>query len=559
MASINNIVDVTNYLMMETGQPLHAFDCDDLAEGRIVVRRAGQDTSFTTLDSKVHVLEPDMLMICDGRRPVAMAGVMGGENSEIRETTSRVLIESACFNPVSIRRTAKRSGIATDASHRFERGVDPGNTVTVLKRAMALMAEVSGAVPALGVIDEHPVPNPDRMIRVSPDFLNGRLGTRIPASGIRAVLESVDFRVDEEAGDFLVHVPSFRVDVSRPEDISEEVARLWGYNRIATSFPAIPAERGRISPRIGLRREVRDILIGFGFTEAVNYSFTSPRACDSLCLGPDDPRRSVEGILNPISEDMAVLRTSLLPGLLETMRRNNFQQTETLRLFECGNVFRATSPGSQPVETEMLAGIWTGARKPDSWHARRESCDFFDLKGVVEGLLGSLHIPPAGFSRADGREHPYFKANAGAVMKTPAGLLGGIGQIHQAVLKNFGLKQEEIDMAVLLALLPGSMMTAPLPKFPSITRDITLVVDVGIEAGSVLSECMTFREREPLLEEVMLFDVYQGSPLKEGTKSLSFRLVYRSWEKTLKEKMIKGIHDQISKTLVEKFGAALPA
>ncbi|MFH1155424.1 MAG: phenylalanine--tRNA ligase subunit beta [Pseudomonadota bacterium] len=564
LTPINNIVDVTNYIMMETGQPLHAFDFDFLAQGRIEVKRAGGPISFTTLDSKNHVLEPDMLMICDGERSVAMAGVMGGENSEILDSTTRVLIESAYFNPISIRKTAKRSGISTDASHRFERGIDPEGTVTALKRAMAMMADFSGGTMAQGIIDERPLASPAVEIRVSPAFLNSRLGTQLSGQEIRGLLESVAFGVDEDGqGNLVVRVPSFRVDVSRPEDISEEVARLWGYNNIKTSFPAIPARRQRVSPRITLRRSIRDIMNGFGFSEAVNYSFTSPRSCDNLCLGPQDPRRSVESILNPISEDMAVLRTSLLPQLLETMRRNISQQTDSLRLFECGNVFFATEPGKQPVETEMLAGMWTGSRTPGSWHSKPQSCDFFDLKGVVQGLFAGLHVDGIGFSQSQPSACPYFKTRAGAVMTCGSGILGSIGQVHPQVMKNFGLKQDvfvfEIDMGMLLSLVPESLMTGPLPRYPSIARDITIIVDADTEAGAVMAELCAFKGKESLMEDVLLFDVYQGAPLKQGKKSLSFRIVYRSWEKTLKEKMIKGLHDHVSRTLIEKFKADLPA
>lgn len=564
MTPVNNIVDITNFVMMETGQPLHAFDFDLLDQGRIEVRKAGKDKEFTTLDGKQHTLDPDMLMICDGKGPVAVAGVMGGKNSEISDATTRVLVESAYFNPVSIRKTSKRSGIITDASHRFERGVDPENTKNALKRAVALMAEIAGGTIADGIIDAHPVKTPEVEIKLDTRALNKRLGTGFTSGEIKEFLQSVEFGAEQIGADLLsVKVPSFRVDVSRPEDLSEEVARLWGYNNIKTSFPQIPAKRGNPSPVIALREKCKEIMNGFGFSEAVNYSFTSPEFCERLMLLPDDKKRSVEKIINPISEEMAVLRTSLVPGLLKTMRHNNYQQTDNLKIFETGHVFFAVKEGTQPEEKEMMAGLMTGARDEHSWHSKQKDCDFFDIKGAVEGLLKGLGINDVLFSRADRDKYPYFKKGHGAVIGKDDYIVGSLGEINSGVLKNFGLKQRafifEFHMEHLLAMIPQSITAAALPKFPSLSRDITIIVDRKIEAGSVCSEITGLMKGNSLIEDVFLFDVYEGSPLLKGKKSLSFRIVYRSCEKTLTEKMVKGLHNHISKLIVEKFKADLPS
>lgn len=561
---VNNVVDVTNYVMMETGQPLHAFDFDMLAQNRIEVKAAGAGTRFTTLDGKEHLLDPGMLMICDGEKPVAIAGVMGGENSEISAGTTRVLIESAYFNPVSVRKTAKRTGIATDASHRFERGVDPAATKRVLERATVLMADLSGASIAEGIIDEHPKPCPGVEIRLNTDHLNRRLGTDLSAGRIKALLESVSFGITQESENFLnVSVPTFRVDVTRPEDLSEEVARLWGYNNIKTSFPAVSPSRASLSPRLAFRDTVRECMTGFGFSEAVNYSFTSADSCDRLNLGVDDPRRSVERLLNPISEDMSVMRSSLLPGLLETMKRNNAQQVDTLRLFEVGNTFIATQKGVQPNEREKLSALWTGSRVAPSWHTKAEACDFFDIKGAIEGLLSHLGVTDVVFSRASKDDHPYFTKGVAAAVEAGGKMLGVFGQVDSTVLKTFGLKQDafifEMDMADLLAVAPEAVTSTPLPKFPAISRDITLVVDRDVAGGAIMAEVGSFVKKETLVEDAFLFDVYEGKPLAEGKKSISLRIIYRSWEKTLKEKKIKGLHDRVSKRLIEEFGADLPA
>jgi len=564
MTPVNNIVDVTNFVMLETGQPLHAFDYDLIVKRRIEVKRAGSPLEFTTLDGKEHTLDPDTLMICDGEKPVAIAGVMGGVNSEISSTTTRVLVESACFNAVSVRKAAKKSGIATDASHRFERGVDPLGTRDALVRAMALMVEVSGASAVKDLVDNQPVPAETLVIDVDPDQVNRRLGTTLAPSEIQALLRSVAFQVNPgENNSLVVEVPSFRVDVTRPEDIFEEVARLFGYDNIKTTFPAIPARRETLALEIHFRDRVKEIMTGFGFTEAVNYSFTAADVCDQLALAPEDPRRSHEVILNPISEELSVLRSSLVPGLLMNMRQNCSKQMEDLRLFEIGKVFFARQKGVQPLERERLAGMWTGSVSHTSWYGKKRECDFFDLKGAVEGLFDSLGIDGIRFSRAPETDYPYFTRGQGAVVEKEGAAIGSLGRIHAAVLKQFSLKQDafvfDMDMDALIELLPAELTARSLPKFPSISRDITIIVDSSVEAGAVGAEIKKLMDREDLIEDCFLFDLYQGESLGRGKKSLSFRVVYRSSEKTLKEKKIKGLHAWVSKVLMERFDGDLPS
>jgi phenylalanyl-tRNA synthetase beta chain len=562
LTPINNVVDVTNFVMMETGQPLHAFDFDNLAEGRIVVQKAGKDMAFTTLDSKMHNLEPDMLMICDGQRPVALAGVMGGENSEISVKTSRVLIESAYFNPVSIRRTAKRTGIASDASHRFERGVDPEGTVYALKRTMALIAELCDATAAKDIIDVYPAPATPVRIDLDPKALNIRLGTDFSVDQITGILESVEFSVDpSDVGHLRVVVPSFRVDVTRAEDLSEEMARLWGYNRIKTTFPPVPAKGRPLDPVIAVRGSIRRILNGLSFYEAINYNFIAKDFCDRLCLSEADPCRHVVTILNPLSDQMSVLRTSLVPGLLDNMRKNTSQQTDTLHLFEIGKLFFNTDRDSLPKETEMLAGLITGNRTSQAWYSKKQPLDFFDIKGVMEDLMDALGVPDVAYKQLDDQTCPYFEPGYGArVSKNET--LGFLGKVHRQVLKNFGLKQDayifELDLAALMAQMPSQIQAVPLPRFPAISQDITLIVDRHIPVGDVLDQMKDIAGNENLVENMYLFDLFEGSPLADGKKSLSFRIVYRSDAKTLTEKHIRKLHAAISSRLVEIFHADLP-
>ena len=563
LTPINNVVDVTNFVMLETGQPLHAFDFDNLAKGQIIVKRAGKAIDFTTLDDKAHKLESEMLMICDGERPVALAGIMGGENSEISDITTRVLIESAYFNPVSIRRTARKTGIATDASHRFERGIDPEGTVSAMKRAVSLIAEICDASIAQDIIDEYPLQFPSVEIDLNIDALNTRLGTDFSLEIIKGILESVEFDIEKTGdGQVKVGVPSFRVDVIRPEDLSEEVARLWGYNNIKTSYPLVAARGKVLAPLLLLREKIRQAMIGFSFYEAINYNFIHEESCDHLKLAETDKRRSVERILNPISDQMSVLRTSLIPGLLDTMKRNNSQQTDTLNIFEIGKIFFATQKGHLPREKEMVAGLITGNRSDQSWFSKKAGLDFYDLKGVVEGLLDEMFIKEAQFLKIKDDTCPYFEKGFGAIVKVSDLVVGSLGKVDAGVLKNYGLKQDayvfDFDLGILEEAMPGEVQAVPLPRFPSVSRDMTFIVDKHIEVGVILGQMQEIAKKQALIEDIFLFDVFEGKPLKEGKKSLSFRLVYRSATKTLTEKNIKKLHTNLSQTILNEFNADLP-
>ena len=385
---INNIVDITNFVMMEQGQPLHAFDFDRLAENRIVVRTAQDKEAFTTLDGKERLLSDEILMICDGEKPVAVGGVMGGMNSEIENTTTRVLLESAYFNPISIRKTAKKLTLNTDATHRFERGVNPDGTVTALNRAAQLIAEIGNGHLVDGIIDEHPLPSSANAISLSVVRTNKHLGTDLNQTQISDFLQSVEFNVEIKDEDTLsVLAPSFRVDVSRPEDLMEEVARLWGYNNIKTTFPKISGVTNLPNQSSQIKDQIKNVMIGYGFSESITYSFIGKDACDRLNLDEKDERRKMLNILNPISEEQSIMRTSLVPGLLEAMHRNLSHQIKNLKFFELGKIFISNGQAQQPTETEMLAGLWTGVSADITWHTKPVSCDFYDLKGVLEDFF----------------------------------------------------------------------------------------------------------------------------------------------------------------------------
>ncbi len=558
---INNLVDITNFVMMETGQPLHAFDFDKLADNRIVVRAAEKGESFTTLDGKERKLSSGMLMICDAEKPVALAGVMGGFNSEISEETRSVLIESACFNPASVRKTSKSLGLYTDASYRFERGVDPDGTVAALNRAAVLMQEITGGRLVEGVIDEHPGPAEIKTIPLSVKNTNRLLGTDLDQKSMADHLKSIEFSVEERGDDLLaVTVPSFRVDVSRHEDLVEEVARLSGYNSIPTTFPLIPSDTRLPSRRLVIRNEIKNLLLGYGFSEAINYSFINRSACEQLRLGMDDPRRNMLEILNPLSEEQSVMRTSLIPGLIGTMHRNVSMQIKTLRLFEIGKIFFNTGKDKLPREVENLACIWTGKRNEFSWHDKGVDCDFYDIKGVAEGLFKALRVEKVKFTSLPAESCCYLKPGHSAGIYAGEEIIGVVGEIHPEAAANFDLKQPvsilDLDLDLLIPLIPEEKTSKPLPKFPSVSRDITMIVDRDIEAQSIIEHLESVNEN--ILEKVQLFDVYEGKPVPEGKKSLSLRLIYRSPEKTLEDEFVNSIHNRISGTVLTAFNAKLP-
>lgn len=559
---INNLVDVTNFVMLETGQPLHAFDFDHLAQHRIVVRTAAEGEPFTTLDQKSRRLSDQMLMICDGEKPVAVGGVMGGLNSEIEAETTRVLIESACFDAVSIRRTSKALGLSTDASHRFERGVDPDGTLFALNRAAQLMAELGRGRLVDGIVDADYRTSKPPTINLSVRETNAVLGTSLTRDAMARLLERVAFAVTADGEDALtVKVPSFRVDVSRPQDLMEEVARLSGYNEIPTTFPALPAGGVQPSALMALRNRVREILAGFGFAEAINYSFISADSCDRIRLDAADPLRRHVALLNPISEEQSVMRTTLVPGMLETAQRNISRQLNTLRLFEIGKVFHPRPDDILPQEKEMLIGLWTGAGVESAWHSRERTCDFYDIKGVVEGLAGALGVDGLRFTALADGHCRYLRIGQGAKILAGETLLGVVGQVDAEVVENYSLRQPvflfELDLACLKTLLPGAAQMSPIPRFPATARDVTLIVDQGIESGRLL-EHVAIAE-QPLIEAVYLFDVFAGEPIPAGKKSISFRVVYRSAERTLEDETVNDVHRQLTGRLLSEFDAALPA
>ncbi len=567
LRSINNIVDVTNFVLMDMGQPLHAFDFNLLREHRIEVRRAVEGERFTTLDGVERTLFDDTLLICDGLRAVAIAGIMGGLNSEINPKTRRVLIESAYFEPRGIRRTTKKLGLRSEASYRFERGVDPEGVLRALDRAAALMVEVGGGEIASGRIDVYPAPieAPELTLRV--DRTNKFLGTRIEASEMARVLRSIEMKVEEAGGALLrVTPPAFRHDIAREVDLTEEIARLVGYDSIPVTYPGALAVSAPEDPHLRLREAVKDAMRGFGFFEAINYSFTSREAIGKLRLPPEDPRLRPVEIKNPLSDEQAVVRTSLIPGLIETARYNFDHKNEDLQLFELSKAFlpnpdnfpNVNDPsGVLPVERHCLAGVMAGRRRQDLLYGGEEEVGYEDVKGVVEEALALFHLDVV--FEAGGDMPPYLDPWRSAILRCGEDTVGAIGLLHSEVLEAFGIKKKvfvfELDFDRLYERRHPRLLFRSMPKFPSVTRDMALVVDDGLPVREPLD--LVMNEREPLLETAGIFDLYRGPQFGEGRKSVGYRLVYRAADRNLTDEEVNGVHGRLVEKVIETFKAVL--
>jgi phenylalanyl-tRNA synthetase beta chain len=550
--AINNLVDVTNYVLLEFGQPLHAFDFQRLTKGEIVVRLPRpEERRFTTLDGQERQLDPQTLLICDAARPVALAGVMGGLDSEVTPDTRQVLIESAYFNPATIRRTAKRLGLSSEASYRFERGVDPDGVIPALERAAQLMSQVGGGRVVGPRLDEYPasIQHPRLGLRIS--RTNQVLGTDFSHETVAALLKRLHLpAVSLDRENLVVQVPSFRNDLTREIDLIEEVARLAGFDQIPVTLPRGEVAARRPGPELRIRHEARQFLVGLGFNEVINYAF-QPERLEGLTAAPGSVPLA---LANPLSEEQAVMRTSLIPGLLDTLRRNTLKQLQDLRLFETAKVFLPQPGAELPREESWLAGLMYGDREEVSWAAPREALTFFDLKGVVEALLEGLEIPEVNFRR---EALPALLCQGARIYAGPRAL-GFLGEVEPEVGEKLDLEGAifvfnlSLDALAQTAALP---LFTPLPRYPAVYRDIALVLPEGVPAAQV-SEAL-YRFGAPWLEEARLFDVYTGDQVAAGKRSLAFRLSYRDPERTLTDELVNPHHLALVEALARELGAEL--
>jgi len=552
--SINNVVDVTNYVMMEYGQPLHAFDFRFLEEGRIVVRRAKEGEAFVTLDGVSRALDGEMLMICDGVKPVAIAGVMGGLNSEIKDDTTTVLLESAYFDPAGNRRTSKKLGLETEAAYRFGRGIDYGGCVSAANRAAQLIQEWAGGRVVEGVVDVYPTPIRPEPIRLRTKRVHQILGTEISTKEAKNYLERLELEVREEKEDILVVMPAtFRGDLEREIDLIEEVARLNGYDRIPITLPTGPPSPEKRSKEFLMERKAIDLLNIHGYYEVITYGFTSPAFGDRIGLPPDDPRRKSLRILNPLAEDFSIMRTSLVPGLMETVQYNLSRKNANLKLFELKKVFLPQEGERLPREVKFLAGLAMGFDRGPHWAFPQRPVDFYDIKGCVEDLLDGLQIKEAKFDKAE--DVSYLHPGKASKVVVGQEVLGVLGEIHPEVLGHYDVRGKgylfEMDFSKMVKWAGEGRRFQILPKFPAVERDLSVVVDKAMEAERVMEAIRTFRQ--PYVEEVTLFDIYQEPPIPEGKKGISYRIRYQANDRTLTDEEVNQYHEKILFKLREVF------
>ncbi|MDQ3212832.1 MAG: phenylalanine--tRNA ligase subunit beta [Acidobacteriota bacterium] len=552
---INNVVDVTNYVMLEIGQPMHAFDLQRIEGRRIVVRRARSGERMHTLDGVERALDADMLAIADAERALAVAGVMGGRDSEISAETTRIVLESACFLPASVRRTSKRLALKTEASSRFERGGDVDAPPLGIARAAALFARVGGGTPIGSLIDRYPAPRPVMQLPLRASRIARVLGQEVPAADVPRFLEPLGFAVAPLAGlvaphrEWLVTVPSFRVDVVREADLIEEVGRHYGFDRLPMRFPALGAPQRAPDTRIGRDRNVRLALTAAGFSESMTFAFIERQAALPFC----EPGVEPAALANPLSEKFAVLRPSLLPGLTDSCAHNRRRGRKDIQLFETGSRFTPDGEG------RAAAFAWCGAATPLHWSAAARTVDFFDAKGAVELLCAALGVT-AGAVAFSPSTHAWLVRGRAADVRSGALLLGSVGQLAPRIADARGFPSgediyvAEIDLDALSAASPDDALRAEsLPRFPSIVRDVSLLVDEALPAAAVRG---TIRSSAPqTLVSVVEFDRYQGKGVPAGRVSLSLRLTFRDPERTLTDEDAQHATDRILQALRAQHGA----
>jgi len=546
---INNVVDVTNYVMLEVGQPMHAYDIAKVAGPALVARQARAGETLATLDGQQRKLDPSMLVIADRDQVVGIAGVMGGAGSEVSSSTTRIAIESAWFQPATVRATSKKLGLKTEASTRFERGADIGGTATAIARALALLEEIKAGRATSAITDIHPARQAPAAIALRPARLARLLGDHVPAADVERILGSLGFEVAPAADGWMVTAPTARVDVAREADLIEEVGRHWGVNRVPATFPALRATP-RVSDAGVLRaRRLRRVLCGAGLQEAVTFTFMEAAAAAPFTADP----ASLVSIANPLSEKFAVLRPSLIPGLLDSLIYNRRRGITDVRLFEAGAAFGAAG------ETQRVAWVLCGQRDTH-WSARAESVDLFDALGIAEVLAGGwgLTLTSQAIDQAAG-----FVRGRVAALHTDR-RVGTAGQIDPAVAESRGLPAGvivvagELDLTAFTGDGSSPQRVAALPRFPAVVRDLSLVVDASLSAATVRA---TIRQPSggalEALREVREFDRYQGKGIPDGKVSLAYRLTFRDAARTLTDREVDDAMTMIIAALQQECGATV--
>ncbi len=542
---INNIVDITNFVMLELGQPMHAFDLKQVSTGKIVVRNAEDGEKFVTLDDTERELDKDILVITNGERSLALAGVMGGANSEVTDDTTEILFESANFKAENVRATSKKLGLRTESSSRFEKGINQDLANLAVDRA-AQLVELLGAGRVLkGVVDEYPTKHEPKSITVNVDRINRLIGVEIPASEMIAILESLEFKCElNSSNEIIAKVPSFRLDMEQEADFVEEIARIYGYDKI----PTLELEG---NPTIGMKTDkqkfsdtVKDSLVALGSDEILTYSFVSPRGIDKINEPKDSTRHNFVKILNPLGEETSVMRTTLIPNMLDVVATNVSHRVEELSVFELGHIFEAAVV--EPNQLDRLCIGMYGKGK-----------DFFTLKGMVETVFEKIGF--AGYEIEPENNNTTFHPGRCAKIVYNNKNIGTLGELHPDVIENYDLGQRvyvaEIDVDSVFANSDETALYKPLPKYPSTSRDIALVVKDNIYVKQI--DDIISANGKGLVEDFKLFDVYTGNQIEKGYKSIAYSITYRSKDRTLTDEDVAKVHDKILSELSEKLDANL--
>jgi phenylalanyl-tRNA synthetase beta chain len=574
---INNVVDVTNYVMLEMGQPLHAFDLNTLADRTIVVRRARPEEPFTTLDGVERTLTGNMLVIADAARAVALAGIMGGENTEVTPATTDILLESAHFDRTAIRRTARANGMSTESSYRFERIVDPAGCVRAAARAARLIAEWAGGEIAAGVIDVAVPPAAPRTIALRPARVNAVLGTDFAPAAMGAVLCGLEMGVQEDGDTLHVTIPTFRPDLVEEMDLIEEVARIVGYEHIPTTVPGHITRAGRLAPEFAYEGRVRALLTSAGLFEALSYSLIDARVLEQMRLPADAPERAeLVPLKNPKSEEFTHLRPTMLISMLESLRNNARRNLNDVQLFEVGRIFRATGGGlgfdyaercseadvrvqgaeKLPLEQRAVGIALMGRPWSTLWGGGDAPVDFFWLKGILEQFLAGLGVASVVCEPA---QHPTLHPGRTARLIADGVEVGIFGEAHPQVANNFDLPSRaylaEVNVDALLALSGEGRVKPVLSRFPAVDRDIAFLVPVAAPAAGVAAVIRGAAGSG--LESVQLFDVYQGANIPAGQRSLAYRLTFRADDRTLSDAEVDAAMDTVRRALVDEASATL--
>jgi phenylalanyl-tRNA synthetase beta chain len=556
---INNVVDVTNYVMMELGQPMHAYDYDKVKNHHWIVRRGREGEVLKTLDSQDRKLTKEMIVIADDEKGIGLGGIMGGFDTEVRKETKTVMLEAATFDGPTIRRTSKALGLRSEASQRFERGVDTILNHNALNRAVYLLVQMGAGEAVPGVTESYPVPEKPVVISARPEKLSERIGCEIPKETMKTILENLNFTVDEAAdGSWNVTVPTWRKDCDCSADLSEEVARMYGYDKIESRTPQLDMARGGQAPIEDVKDMIHETLTGIGLDEVMTYSFYNAQVFDNLGLTATDSRRKALQIINPISDDFKTIRTTIVPCLLNTVAYNQARQSERTAIFEVGRVFIPKElPLNDFPEERMVLGIaMSGRRNPLCWNNSKEDVDFYDIKGAVEEVFERLQARNIEYKPC---EEVFLHPGKSCTILHEGKVVGFMGAVHPTVQERFNLSAETYVLEMELAPFVEEAEHIPqfehVPQFPSVSRDIAVVVNKEVPAAELEEEIRS--QCGPLLVGVRLFDVYTGLQVKRGCKSVAFNLTFQDVNRTLQDKDVDEIIQHVVAHVQERFGGTL--